>query len=174
MFKWLALRLNSFVSNNISTVISILLFLFLTALVTFTGTLFIDKMVFGLEIVTGLIVLTGIHVFMKLTNKLRFRTVFLILGGILTVGILILSDPDLKFVHNLPFGAGALSALIVLGSSILYIGMLHLGRKGLLDYIDLQKLYNKCLESSEGAGLFSISVGLISIAIAIVILAATK
>lgn len=105
---------------------------------------------------------------------LRFRHAFLGLGGFLTVLVLFLSDPDVGFVQNLPFGAGAFSVLITLVISILYIGVLHLGRKALADYIDLEQYFKKAILTPEGSGLALIGVGLIMISIALVITAAVK
>ena len=105
---------------------------------------------------------------------MRFRNVFIGVGGLLTFLVLLMSDPDGGFVRNLPFGAGTLSTIIILVSSILYIGLLHVARKGLFDYLDLEVYFKKALQTPEGAGQALISVGLFVIAIAIVILAATK
>jgi len=104
---------------------------------------------------------------------MRFRNVFLCVGGVLTLLILLLSDPDGGMVQSLPFGAGTLSTLIILVTSILYIGLLHLGRKALLDYLELDALFRKAIETSEGSAKAIIGVGLIMISIALVIIAAT-
>lgn len=105
---------------------------------------------------------------------MRFRNVFIGIGSLLTIIVLLLSDPDGGFVQNLPFGSGTLSVLIILVSSILYVGLLHLARKGLIDYIDLEQFFKKAFQTPEGSGLAIIGVGLIMISISIVILAATK
>jgi len=105
---------------------------------------------------------------------MRFRNVFLGIGSALVVTVLLLSDPDSGFVKNLPFGAGTLSFLIILVSSILYIGLLHLGRKGLFDYLDLEEYFKKAKLSPEGAGYALIAVSIFSLSIAVVILAASK
>lgn len=105
---------------------------------------------------------------------MRFRHIFLGIGGLLTVVVLLISDPDFLFIQNLPFGSGTASTLIILVTSILYIGLLHIARKGLFDYIDLEVFFKKALESSEGAGKALISVAIAMVAIAIVILAATS
>lgn len=105
---------------------------------------------------------------------LRFRHAFLGLGGFLTVLVLFLSDPDVGFVQNLPFGSGAFSVLITLVISVLYIGLLHLARRALADYIDLEVYFKKALSTPEGAGKAIIGIGLMMISIAIVIYAATK
>lgn len=105
---------------------------------------------------------------------MRFRHVFLTIGSLLTFLVLLISDPDGGFVQNLPFGSGTASTLIILVTSILYIGLLHISRKGLFDYIDLEVFFKKALESSEGAGKALIAVAIAMVAIAIVIFAATS
>ena len=106
--------------------------------------------------------------------QMRFRHIFIGLGSLLTVLVLLMSDPDVSFVQNLPFGSGTLSLLIILLTSILYVGILHLSRKALIDYIDLEAFFKQALKTPEGAGSAVIGIGLIMISIAIVIHAATK
>lgn len=98
----------------------------------------------------------------------------MVIGSLLTLAVLLLSDPDSGFITDLPFGAGTLTILIVLVSSILYVALLHLSRRALMDYLDLSKYFAKALQTSEGSGLAIIGVGLIMISVAIVILAATS
>ena len=105
---------------------------------------------------------------------MRFRNVFLGIGSVLVVAVLLLSDPDSGLISNLPFGAGVLSTLIILVTSILYISVLHLGRKALVDYIDLEEYFRKAKMTPEGSGYALIAVSIFSLAIAVVILAATK
>lgn len=103
---------------------------------------------------------------------MRFRFVFLGLGSILTILLMVLLDPDMALVTNLPFGAGAVSMMVVVAISILYIAILHIGRKGLLDYLDLETLFRQGPETADSASKKLIAVGLMMIAIAIAILAA--
>ena len=105
---------------------------------------------------------------------MRFRNVFLGIGSLLVVAVLLLSDPDSGLIQNLPFGAGTLSILIILVSSNLYIGLLHLARKALVDYIDLEQYFKKALMTPEGSGMALIAVSIMMLAISVVILAATK
>lgn len=105
---------------------------------------------------------------------MRFRHVFMGIGGLLVFIILLATDPDGGILKNIPFGSSTLSLLIILLTSILYIGMLHLGRKGLIDYINLEEYFKKALMTPEGSGLALIAVGLIMISVSLVILAATK
>ncbi len=105
---------------------------------------------------------------------MRFRTIYLGLGSFLVGLALLLSDPDSRLIENIPVGASTLTILIVLVSSILYVALLHLSRRALMDYLDLSKYFAKALQTSEGSGLAIIGVGLIMISVAIVILAATS
>lgn len=104
---------------------------------------------------------------------MRFRHTFLLIGGLLVVVILLLADPDSGLLKNLPTGASTLAVLINLLTGILFIGLLHLARKALFDYIDLEVFFKKALSTSEGAGMALIGVGLAMVAIAITVLAAT-
>jgi len=105
---------------------------------------------------------------------MRFRSIYLVLGSILVAILLFLSDPDSGFITDLPFGAGTLTILLILVSSVLYVGFLHLSRRALIDYIDLSKLFGKAAQTPEGAGLAIVGVGLIMISISLVIMAATN
>lgn len=105
---------------------------------------------------------------------MKFRNVFLGLGSVLTILVLFMSDPDGGLVQNLPFGSGTVSLLIMLVISILYIGLLHLARKALFDYLDLEAYFKKALLTPEGSGMALISVAIAMVAIAVVILAATN
>ena len=105
---------------------------------------------------------------------MRFRNIFIGIGSLLVIILLLLSDPDGGLVQNLPFGAGTLSIIIILVISILYVGLLHFSRKALLDYLDLEELFNKAKLTPEGCGLAIIGIGLIMVSVSIVILAATK
>lgn len=105
---------------------------------------------------------------------MQFRHIFLGVGSFLTILVLLLSDPDSGLVTNLPFGAGTLTILVILVSSILYIGLLHLGRKAIMDYIDLKEFFEMALRTPEGAGAAIVGIGLMMVSISIVILAATS
>lgn len=100
---------------------------------------------------------------------MRFRYIYMGLGTILITLIMILSDPDLGIIKNLPIGAGTLATFIILLKSILYVGALHLSRRALIDYVDLKKYFKMALQSSTGSGSAIVGVGLIMISISIVI-----
>lgn len=104
---------------------------------------------------------------------MRFRYTYMIIGTILALALALLADPDLRLITNLTFGASTLVGLIILSKAVLYVGVLHLSRKALLDYLDLEDLFRRAKQSPEGAGSAIIGVGLIFIALAITIYAAT-
>jgi len=104
---------------------------------------------------------------------MRFRHVFIGLGSLLVITALLLSDPDSGVIKSLPFGSDTVALIINLTVSVLYIGLLHVARKGLVDYIDLKMYFVKALQSSEGSGLAIIGVGLIMLSVSLTILAAT-
>lgn len=103
---------------------------------------------------------------------MRFRNIFIGIGSLLVVLILLLTDPDIALVQNLPFGSSTLTVLILLATSVLFVGVLHFSRKALLDYLDLAELFRKAKTTPEGSGLAIIGVGLICVSIAILISAA--
>lgn len=105
---------------------------------------------------------------------MTFSRIYMVLGGLLVLIVLLLSDPDSGLIQNLPIGAGTVTTLIILLTSILYVGMLHLSRKALLDYINLKEFFQQALRTPEGSGLALIGIGLIMVAISIVIVAATS
>lgn len=102
---------------------------------------------------------------------MRFRFVFLVLGSLLAGLAVFLTDPDVKFIQNLPVGASTIAMFVTLTFAVFYVGFLHISRKGLADYLDLQIWFNKAFETPHSAGLGLIAVGLMMIAISIVILA---
>lgn len=104
---------------------------------------------------------------------MRFRFVFMGVGSVLTLILLLLSDPSVGAIKQLPFGGATLALIVGLVMCLLYISLLHLARRGLLDYIDLEVFFKKALETSEGAGMAIIGVGLIMISCSLVIIAAS-
>lgn len=104
---------------------------------------------------------------------MRFRNIFMVFGGILVLFIWFLTDPDLGLITSLKVGGSTIATIVILLKSVLYVGILHLSRKALLDYLDLKQIFDKALESSSGAGHASIAVALVMVAVSIVMFAAT-
>lgn len=104
---------------------------------------------------------------------MRFRNTYMLYGGLLVFLALTLTDPDLKFITNLPFSAPAVAILVNLMKTVFYVASLHLGRKALLDYVDLEELFINAKKTPEGSGKAIIGVGLVFVSVAISIWAAT-
>lgn len=104
--------------------------------------------------------------------NMRFRNIYIFIGGFLVILLYLITDPDAGIIQNLPFGANTIVLLSTLLKSIWYVGLLHLSRRALLDYLDLSAMLEKAEQTSEGAGKALIAVGLFMIAISIVIFAA--
>jgi len=95
------------------------------------------------------------------------------IGGILVTLLWLLTDPDTGIIENLPIGASTIATLIILLKTVLYVALLHLSRRALIDYIDFKIYFLKALESPEGAGYATIAISIIMVAISITMLAAT-
>lgn len=104
---------------------------------------------------------------------LRFRHSFMSIGSILVIFLWMITDPDDNIITHLPFGASTIATLVILLKSILYISLLHLSRKALMDYLDLKTVMDKAMQTSEGAGRVFMGVAIVFVAIAITIYAAT-
>ena len=102
---------------------------------------------------------------------IRFRYLYMGLFSILALLSLFVTDPDSKLVTALPIAAGFVATIVLLVSAVLYVTLLHLSRRAMFDYVDLSVFFTKAMETSTGAGLALIGVGLSSVAISIVILA---
>lgn len=107
-------------------------------------------------------------------TKFRFRNVYMFGGSVLVLLITLLTDPDSQIIENLGFGSGAIASLVILVKSVLYVTMLHFSRRALADYLDLEEVIKNAMRTSEGSGKVVQGIGLLSIAIAIVIHAATN
>jgi hypothetical protein len=95
----------------------------------------------------------------------------MVYGTIVVTMLMVLADPDLNIISYLPFGAEQLILLTVIGKSILYATLLHITRKGFLDYdsADLGKLFDIAKETPLSAAISIVGVGMIMVAFALVI-----
>ena len=105
---------------------------------------------------------------------MRFRHIFMGVGTVFVMFLIFSSDPTVGWLSQLPFGSGLLGVMVGLAIAQLYIGLIHVARKGLFDYIDLEVFFKKALESAVGAGLSLVAVSIAMVAISLAILAATK
>jgi hypothetical protein len=105
---------------------------------------------------------------------MRYRHTFLGIGSFLVAVLWLLSDPDLGLITKLGFGASTLATFIITTKAVIYIGLLHLGRKALVDYIDLEVYFNKALQSSEGSGYAIMAISVMMLSISVLIFAAVS
>ena len=105
---------------------------------------------------------------------MRFRNAFIVFGSVLTILLLVLADPDLAFVKDLPIGATTINTLIKLFTGTLGATLLFVVGKAMLDYkvADFEELGKNATRTPEGAGKYAIAVALTKVAYAIVIVAA--
>jgi hypothetical protein len=110
----------------------------------------------------------------ELNVKMRFRYVYMVLGSIFAVLLLLLSDPGATVVTDLPFGASTVANIVLMLRVVLFVALLHVSRKGLFDYIDLETVFNAAMRTPEGAGKVFIGMGIFALAISVLIYAAVK
>lgn len=105
------------------------------------------------------------------SSLLRVRNLYLVLGCMLVILLLVLVDPDSGLVRQLPFGGGAVTTLVYMAKGILGSALLYATRKAMFDYpeADLQSIGRDARRTPEGAGMYAISIGLQTIAYAIII-----
>jgi len=104
-------------------------------------------------------------------KKFSFRFVYMFLFSLLVILASLATEGN---VAKLPFGAGVFADLLYTLRVIIYTGIMHTARRGLLDYIDLEDVFHKAMQSAEGAGKVFIGVGLFMVSIAICVFAAVK
>lgn len=105
--------------------------------------------------------------------KPRFRNIYMLYGSLLVLALWVLTDPDTGLIQHLPFGATAAANLLILSRVIMYVALLHVSRKAMFDYFDMEAALNKALTTADGAGKALIGFGLFNLAIAFVIFIAT-
>ena len=103
----------------------------------------------------------------------RFRHVYMAFFSVLVILATFLVDPDNGFIQNLPIGAGTLAALLVMVRAVIYVTLLHVSRKALFDYLDLEVLFKEAVEKGNVAAANAIiGVAIAMVAIALLIVAA--
>lgn len=104
-------------------------------------------------------------------SKLRFRNIYMVFFSIVVLLAAFFSDPDNGFIQNMPMGAGFLATLLVLTKAVIYVTLLHISRKALFDYIDLEEFFNQAKTSPTGSGLALVAVTIAMVSISILIYA---
>lgn len=103
---------------------------------------------------------------------MKFRHIFIALTCMVSMLALLVSDPDANLLSQLSFGASTIRPIVAICAVFLYIGVLYIGRRGIMDFADFEKLYEKALESPVGAGLFAIAASIVMLSIAVAMIAA--
>ncbi len=104
--------------------------------------------------------------------KRRFRHHFMTVGTFLVVLLWLLTDPDNNIISHLPYGASTIATIVVLLKTIMYVTVLHLSRRALTDYLDLETVMKKAMEGPTGGGLVFVGIAIIYLALAVLINAA--
>lgn len=102
----------------------------------------------------------------------RKRSWFAFLGVVIMMALWLVTDPDVGIMAGLPFGAKIIDIFTVASKGIIYILLLHYARKFVFDYVSMQRVFRKSIESAEGAGMAAIACAIFTLAFAIAILAA--
>lgn len=106
-------------------------------------------------------------------KNFRFRYISMLVGSLAALVMILLTDPDLASLLQLPFGARAVITFKSLLMVSVAAAFIHYVRKTLFDYMDLLEYLTKAKESPSGAGLAVIGVALMLLATAIVFAALT-
>ena len=104
----------------------------------------------------------------------RKRNWFAVIGTSIMIFLWLITDPDMRIVTDLPAGAKILDIFTVLSKGVIYMLAVHMGRKYILDYVNLKALIDKAAETSEGAGKAAIAVSVYTLAMAIAVYAAVN
>lgn len=98
----------------------------------------------------------------------RFRNVYTVFGGTLVIILMILTDPSTGFITDMKYGASVLAYLVSVLLVVLLVGLMHISRKALLDYIDLEKIVQDAVNNKQ-SGLVVIAVSLITMSVSLII-----
>ena len=102
---------------------------------------------------------------------MRFRHVYMVLMTILVLAALFFTSPENGFITELPFGSGFIATIVLLLKAVINVSLLHISRKALFDYVDLEVFFVKSRETPEGSGMALVAIGLAMISVAILIAA---
>jgi hypothetical protein len=101
---------------------------------------------------------------------MRFRNAYIVIGGLLVILLNIITDPDLGWVQNLPFGSSTFVYLLIIMRGILASAFLYITRKALMDYpeADFRKLGIEASKHPIGAAVYAMAISLMTVAVAII------
>ena len=102
-------------------------------------------------------------------NNIRFRHLYMAFFSILIIIASFLADPDSGLIQELPFGAGTVAMLLVTVRAVIYITLLHVSRRALFDYIDLEVYFNEARAGNMASGLAIIGIAIAMLAISLLI-----
>lgn len=106
--------------------------------------------------------------------NMRFRHLYMVFFSVVIIIAMFLADPDNGLIQDLPFGAGTIAMLLMTVRAVIYITLLHVSRRALVDYIDLEVYFEEAKKGNVAAGLSIVGVAIMMIAIAILIAAAVR
>lgn len=104
---------------------------------------------------------------------LNFRNIALIVGVLITIVFLYLVDPEVGLLKNLSAGSMVVYYLVLLSRATLVVALVHIFRKILFPYpeADFRVMLANALASPEGAGLASIAIAIMVLAISATVIA---
>lgn len=106
--------------------------------------------------------------------NIRFRHLYMAFFSVVIILAMLLADPDNGLIQELPFGAGTIAMLLMTVRAVIYITLLHVSRRALMDYVDLEVYFEEAKKGNVAAGLAIAGTGIVMIAIAILIAAAVR
>lgn len=112
--------------------------------------------------------------FLPKLPKMRFRFVYMAVFTALIILASFLGDPDSKLIQDIPMGAGFIATVLVTLRAVVYVAILHVSRKGLLDYIDLETFFKKALETPLSSSIALVAVSIIMSVIGFLIYVAVR
>jgi hypothetical protein len=108
----------------------------------------------------------------KKESYMRFRHYYMGVGSLLVLAIWMLTDPDLGIINSLPFGGSTLATIVITLKVVIYVAVMHLSRKALFDYINMERVFKKAITTADGSGKIAIAMSVVCLAISILIFAA--
>lgn len=103
----------------------------------------------------------------------RFRYLYMVIGSIIAIISMALTDPDLAIFTDMPYLAGFAATLADLTEFFLYTAMIFLARKGFYDWMDLEEYSTAALEKDPGRVVLSISIFYLAMVILLIVVIKT-